>query len=606
MFLILEYTLFRNVLPPYERSQKTDKKAKIIMPANRNSLSLQIVSSLLSVFGASFLALVVVGHNAITIADDASFARQERFAARNLETGFAGIPQQQRSATVWDDAVENVRARDETWMDDNLGGWMQDYFGHDENYVLDQMNAPVFVSVEGEIRPADAYARRADVLAPLVAQLRETMAEVSRGREAPWEVLAEVGVVTPVRLGNKVAVVSVVPVLSDTGEVVQAPGTEPLHIAVRYVDAQMAQEIGEQLELEDVTFQAEQPDDGLAGLPIRAQSGEPLSWLVWKPDRPGTTLFHDLLPLLLIIALAIGTLLVWIAKRLLRVSEQLQASEAQAHRDVIALEQAREAAEVADRAKMNFMSVVSHELRTPLTVILGYARLGKNLRQMPTAQRLENELRSHPINAGMAQVTLEELLHSAGTGMQKIERSGEHLLFLVNQLLDYAKMQTGRLEVDPKICDVRDVLEPVIDQMRILTEQKGLHLETKVIPCLMLADVTRTRQILINLMGNAIKFTDKGKISVVVREAENLVHIDVIDTGTGIEPHELEKIFEAFHQADLSSTRSAAGTGLGLSVAQELARLEGGTISVHSEVGIGSTFTLSLPRDTVPLLERAA
>ncbi|MCR8827871.1 sensor histidine kinase [Pseudosulfitobacter koreensis] len=190
--------------------------------------------------------------------------------------------------------------------------------------------------------------------------------------------------------------------------------------------------------------------------------------------------------------------------------------------------------------------------------------------------------------------------------MEKIERSGEHLLFLVNQLLDYAKMETGRLEVDPEICDVREVLEPVVEQMRVLTEQKDLQLEMRIPPCLMLADVTRTRQILINLMGNAIKFTDSGKVAVVVTETEDKVHIDVSDTGAGIEPGELEKIFEAFHQADLTLSRSAAGTGLGLSVAKELARLEGGTIRVRSEVGVGSTFTLSLPRETPPVLEKAA
>ncbi|WP_245754269.1 sensor histidine kinase [Loktanella salsilacus] len=293
-------------------------------------------------------------------------------------------------------------------------------------------------------------------------------------------------------------------------------------------------------------------------------------------------------------------MLLWIVRHLLRVSGQLQTSEAQARRDIVALQQAREAAEVADRAKMNFMSVVSHELRTPLTVILGYARLGKNLRKMPPAQRLEEVSHLGQVDPALLQSSVEDVLRTATTGMEKIERSGEHLLFLVNELLDYAKMETGRLEVDPEICDVLEVLNPVVDQMRTLTDEKGLKLEATMAPCLMLADVTRTRQIVINLIGNAIKFTDAGKVSVVVNESEDKVHIEVSDTGTGIAPHELEKIFDAFHQADGSFSRSAAGTGLGLSVARELAHLEGGTISVRSEVGVGSTFTLSLQKSKSP------
>tara|TARA_R110000787_G_scaffold224304_1_gene332474 strand:- start:639 stop:1397 length:759 start_codon:yes stop_codon:yes gene_type:complete len=252
------------------------------------------------------------------------------------------------------------------------------------------------------------------------------------------------------------------------------------------------------------------------------------------------------------------------------------------------------------------MSVVSHELRTPLTVILGYARLGKNLRQMPNAKRLENMLQQQHIDASLVQENVNEVLQTAGMGMAKIERSGEHLLFLVNQLLDYAKMETGLLEIDREICDVREIVEPVLDQMRVLTDEKELHMETKIPSCLVLADVRRTRQILINLMGNAIKFTNAGQISVIVAETENKVNIDVTDTGPGIEPEELEKIFEAFHQADLTASRSVAGTGLGLSVARELARLGGGTIHVRSEVGIGSTFTLSIPKELPPVLQAVA
>jgi len=379
-----------------------------------------------------------------------------------------------------------------------------------------------------------------------------------------------------------------------------------VHVAVRYLDAKLAQEIGLPIELENVAFQADPPIGGMAGTPVTGPSNEVLSWLVWKPERPGRGLFMNILPVLVGAGLASVALLFWIVRRLLRLSGRLQVSEAQARLDVVALNQAKEAAEVADRAKTNFISIVSHELRTPLTVILGYARLGKNLRKMPPTQRLGDMLQQQHVDARLVQNSVDEVLQAAASGMEKIERSGEHLLFLVNQLLDYAKVTTGRLEVDIEICDVREVLGPVVDQMRVLTEQKELGLEAKIPRYLMLADVTRTRQILINLMGNAIKFTESGKISVVVTETEDRVHIEVRDTGPGIEPDELEKIFEAFHQTDLTFSRNIAGTGLGLSVAKELAHLEGGTIGVRSEVGVGSTFTLSLPREAPHVPEMAA
>ena len=239
---------------------------------SQNTLSLQIVGSLIFVFGLGSLSLYIVGQNAISLADENALARQERFAERNIAAAIEIIPEQQRSATVWDDAIKNVVARDEDWLDDNLGVWMQDYFGHNENYVLNQSNEPLFASVLGEIRPPEVYAVRAEVLAPLVDQLRAIMADVSMGQVNPYEALADVAVVTPLQFGSKVAIVSVVPIIADSSEVLQVPGTEALHVAVRYVDENLAQEIGMPIELEDVAFETAQPTGALAGIPVTGSS----------------------------------------------------------------------------------------------------------------------------------------------------------------------------------------------------------------------------------------------------------------------------------------------------------------------------------------------
>ncbi|MGK7652739.1 sensor histidine kinase [Roseovarius sp. B08] len=573
--------------------------------ASRRTLSFRIVSSLLIVFGLGLLALILAGHNAIRIVDQSSLDRQQRMATRSLAAAVASLPEQQRSATIWDDAIRNVAARNEKWIDANLGVWMQEYFGHHESYVLDEENKPVFSSVSGEVRAPETFETRADAIAPLVAQLRSIMAEASEGQDNAFEELADVAVVSPVRLAGEVALVSVVPIISDTGEIPQLPETEPLHIAVRYVDDVLAQEVGQAIELDETAFQSARPDEDLAGVALADLSNNILSWLVWKPYRPGMDLFLKMFPALVIFGLAGGAVLFWLVRRLVGVSGQLEASEAQAHLDVIALNKARQEAEAADRAKLNFLSVLSHELRTPLTVILGFSRLGKNMRQLPSAKQLDERLNLRPADVDDIRGSVDEVLEFTTTAMEKIDKSGEHLLFLVNQLLDYAKLETGSMKIDPEICDVEKVIEPVVAQMSILAEQKGLRLETSLISSLIWADVTRTRQILINLLGNSIKFTESGKISVVVTETENQVHIDVSDTGAGIKPEELDRIFEPFHQIDSSSTRSVEGTGLGLAVVKELAELEGGTIEVRSEVGVGSTFTLSLPKETSARLEMA-
>ena len=200
---------------------------------------MQIVGSVLIILTLGFLGLILVGHNAIDMADTTSVARQERFAARNLAAEVARLPEQQRSSTVWDDAVRQTRDRDDQWIDANLGFWMQDYFGHSESYILDRADEPFFASVAGERRSSDVYGARAQAIAPLVKQLRSDMADASRGLENPYEELSEISVVAPVRFDAGNAIVSVVPIISDTGNVPQMPGTESLHVAVRYLDARL-------------------------------------------------------------------------------------------------------------------------------------------------------------------------------------------------------------------------------------------------------------------------------------------------------------------------------------------------------------------------------
>jgi signal transduction histidine kinase/CheY-like chemotaxis protein len=237
------------------------------------------------------------------------------------------------------------------------------------------------------------------------------------------------------------------------------------------------------------------------------------------------------------------------------------------------LAEALTAARAADRAKGEFLANMSHEIRTPMTAILGYAEL---------LERGELE--------GAAAA---EALHT-------VRRNGEHLLTIINDILDLSKIEAGKLLLELQPCSPADLLQEVAQLMRPRAEAKGLRLvapNTALPP--ILTDVTRLRQILINLVGNAIKFTERGAVSLTAHsvESEGLVPqlvLAVADTGIGIAAEHLPGLFEPFRQADSSMTRRFGGTGLGLAISRRLAESLGGTLAVSSSPGIGTTFTLTI------------
>jgi signal transduction histidine kinase len=253
--------------------------------------------------------------------------------------------------------------------------------------------------------------------------------------------------------------------------------------------------------------------------------------------------------------------------------------------DVSALEAARAAAEAANRAKSDFLAVMSHELRTPLNAIGGYAEL--------------LELGIHgPVSDPQR------------TALERIQRSQRHLLGLIAGVLDYSRVEAGA--VTYRLVDV-PVTEAVAEAETLVAPQlraKGLgYAWSGAAPGLTVrADREKLQQILLNLLGNAVKFTDArdgtpGRIEVTCTVEDGVGHepgggrlrIHVRDTGEGIAPDELERVFEPFVQADQRLTRPHAGVGLGLAISRDLARGMGGDLTVESTPGEGSTFTLALP-----------
>jgi len=227
--------------------------------------------------------------------------------------------------------------------------------------------------------------------------------------------------------------------------------------------------------------------------------------------------------------------------------------------------------EAANRLKSEFLSNMSHELRTPLNSVLS-----------------------------LSQLMLSNGIGAAGgedrERVEIIERNGRHLLNLINDILDLSKIEAGRMELYVSSFDVAEPVEAVVEAIRPLAEEKGLAVRVELSEMGELqTDSDKLKQILLNLMSNAQKFTEKGEIGIKARQDGQSVVFSVWDTGIGISEQDVSHIFDEFRQADGSTTRQYGGTGLGLAISRRLAALLGGKINVESKVGQGSTFTLTLP-----------
>jgi PAS domain S-box-containing protein len=281
------------------------------------------------------------------------------------------------------------------------------------------------------------------------------------------------------------------------------------------------------------------------------------------------------------------------ADELKRRNDELAAANAESERlraraeeDARVAVELRQRADTASRAKSDFLANMSHEIRTPMTAILGFSDL-------------------------LAEQAGTDSHRSHGEMAASIRRNAEHLLTVVNDVLDLSKIEAGKLQIELVACSPRQIIQDVLSLLGHKATEKGLTLSLSsgnMVPDWITTDPTRLRQIAVNLIGNAIKFTASGGVTVSLEFSpplpgmnRGILRLAVTDSGIGLSDEQRASLFEVFHQADTSTTRRFGGTGLGLAISRRLARLMGGDIQVDSNPGKGSTFTLSI---TAPVAER--
>jgi len=260
------------------------------------------------------------------------------------------------------------------------------------------------------------------------------------------------------------------------------------------------------------------------------------------------------------------------AEELQSQTEELQQQSEELQEQNVELEAQREQVEEANRLKSEFLSNMSHELRTPLNSVMALSRV--------LLVQAKDKLSEEELNY-----------------LEIIQRNGQNLLSLINDILDLSKIEAGKMDVTPKLFSIASTIETIVERLDPVAEEKGIAMNQEIADNLpqVESDEARVHQIVQNLIGNALKFTDQGSVTVSARSDAEKIYIRVADTGIGISAKDLSQIFQEFRQVDGTSARPYEGTGLGLAIAHKAAKMLGGDLTVQSALGKGSTFTLILP-----------
>ncbi len=518
---------------------------------------------IVSVLGAlALMALAARQLDRLESVDE--IAITQRTITRNLER----LERELTSATVWDQAYQAMGwTVDALWADKGFATYYHDQFDHDLTFVM-RSGQVAYASRDGQRTSTEALGDFPAQVAPIVASIAGDAREARRaGRLSTAAEVARTGLM---RIDGAVYLVALASITPESRVVADAyEGPPAVAISARRMDAAFIRRMSGDLGLNDLTLLSA-ADGKPPRVILHDINGRPLGALAWEAENPGLKLLKSIAPWIaagfLVLALAGAVLLA-------RVAEALRKLET----GRIALISAKEEAEAANAAKTRFLANMSHEVRTPLNGVLGMAQvMAADALSEPQAKRL-----------------------------RILTESGQALLVLLNDILDIARLETRAVRLRAEIFDLAGLVEASCAAFSGAAAAKDLSLSVDIAPDLRgrwTGDPMRLRQVLGNLVANAVKFTEEGGVTVRVRPAtKGGLRFEVEDTGLGVAAEHHADLFKTFSQVDNSLTRAHDGAGLGLSICRELVELMGGTIGMHSSLGLGSSFHF-----TVPLLQASA
>ena len=268
---------------------------RVALPEGEQRLHWRVSLIVGAVSLASALVIILLGWWAMSTVDHGAQEREVSFAQQGLQDIYARIPTEQESSVIWSEAVERVKAHDQLWMTSNLGEWMGSYFGFNQVFVLNERNAAVHAMENGNTLPAEtAYDDERAAIEPLVVELRRQISAATAGLDDSTEAIGEIGIQDFIILNGAPAIVSIKPIIPDTDALTQRPGSEYLHIAVRFLDDSFVNEIAEKYQLTNARIAPQGENAPESSIPIANASGETLAYFFWDPYRPGLSMVEKL------------------------------------------------------------------------------------------------------------------------------------------------------------------------------------------------------------------------------------------------------------------------------------------------------------------------
>ncbi|WP_454718878.1 ATP-binding protein [Caulobacter segnis] len=531
---------------------------------------------LLVSMAAILLLIIVVGCVALlsfsASAVNGLQTRQEKaLVARTLNRSLEKLSGDQTTVTVWDQAAREFHpGGDRRWADAEVGTFFVNNRRVDLVYAVDTTDRGFYVyTAQGPMAPS--------LFTDFDAAI-QPMLKAMRAGEEPWRAQLDAAPDASPEIAEtlrgalfwrgQVYLVAASTVTPETiAQAKQAKRAVVVFTAVR-ADRAFLKDVREDLHLRDARFVG--TGDAKARLALDDFAGKPIGALTWTSAHPGYDAMRETA---VVIALVVGLLLViagLLSAQILKVVQRLHRNETELVAALDERARAREDAEAANRSKSEFLANMSHEIRTPLNGVLGMLQIvERDGLAAPQAQRIA-----------------------------VAREAGETLLTLLNDILDLSKIEAGRMTLEARDFDLEQTIARTCRAFCDLAQQKGLELGVVIdseVCGFWRGDEVRIRQVLANLVANAVKFTASGNVVVEIALAPAGVRFSVTDTGIGMAHDALSRIFDAFVQGDASTTRLHGGTGLGLAISHRLVAAMSGTLTAQSAPGAGSCFTMVLP-----------